>query len=158
VGVLGAEFWFIGDAISDRTRLRGELAATRSDLKAAQASLELAAETARIHRAHLDRAAEEARGWVAISNDLQSMKGRHAPLSPLLSATADRLFGSRQPADPPAPKVSADLLQPCVGYTGPVPSSEGQISDALIAEARGRNCANGKLATVAEILNSTGPQ
>lgn len=95
VGVLAGVVWFVGDAINDRTRLRGELAAARSDLKAAQASLELAAETARIHRAHLDRAAEEARGWVVISNDLQSMKGRHAPLSPLLSTTADRLFGSR---------------------------------------------------------------
>ena len=95
VGVLAGVVWFVGDAINDRTRLRGELVAARSELKAAQASLLQAEETARIHRAHLDRAAEEARGWVAISNDLQSMKGRHAPLSPLLSATAERLFGSR---------------------------------------------------------------
>jgi hypothetical protein len=48
--------------------------------------------------------------------------------------------------------VPPDLLQPCAGYTGPLPQSEGQISDALIAEARGRSCANGKLAAVAEIL------
>jgi hypothetical protein len=52
----------------------------------------------------------------------------------------------------PPPRVPADLLQPCAGYTGPVPQSEGQFSDALIAEARGRSCANGKLAAVAEIL------
>ncbi|WP_417714355.1 hypothetical protein [Pseudophaeobacter arcticus] len=52
----------------------------------------------------------------------------------------------------PPPQVPADLLQPCAGYTGPLPQSEGQISDALIAEARGRRCANGRLATVAEIL------
>ncbi|GAA6198682.1 hypothetical protein NBRC116598_41270 [Pseudophaeobacter arcticus] len=45
-----------------------------------------------------------------------------------------------------------DLLQPCAGYTGPVPQSEGQISDALIAEARGRACANGRLGAMAEIL------
>ncbi|WP_353397687.1 hypothetical protein [Pseudophaeobacter arcticus] len=45
-----------------------------------------------------------------------------------------------------------DLLQPCAGYTGPLPQSEGQISDALIAEARGRACANGRLTAVAEIL------
>lgn len=95
VGVLAGAGWLIRDAFNDRTRLRGELAATRSELASAQASLEQAAETARIHRAHLDRAADRARAWVAISNDLQSMKGRHAPLSPLLSATADRLFGSR---------------------------------------------------------------
>ena len=52
----------------------------------------------------------------------------------------------------PPPRGPPDLLQPCAGYPGPLPQSEGQISDALIAEARGRRCANGKLATVAEIL------
>ena len=57
-----------------------------------------------------------------------------------------------------APGVPADLLQPCPGYRGAPPVTEGQISDALIAEARGRDCANGKLATVAEILNPSGPQ
>ncbi len=41
------------------------------------------------------------------------------------------------------------------GYTGPVPRNEGQFSDALIAEARGRACANEKLTTIAEII---GPQ
>ncbi|MEP0155209.1 hypothetical protein [Pseudophaeobacter sp.] len=92
VAVLAGVVWFVGDAFNDRTRLRGELAAVQSDLATAQATLEQAAETARIHRAHLDRAADEARAWVALSNDLQSMEGRDAPLSPLLSATADRLF------------------------------------------------------------------
>ncbi|MFC4215097.1 hypothetical protein ACFP4H_14005 [Pseudophaeobacter arcticus] len=53
----------------------------------------------------------------------------------------------------PPPNVPADLLQPCAGYTGPLPRSEGQMSDALIAEARGRSCANGKLEAVAEILD-----
>ncbi len=52
----------------------------------------------------------------------------------------------------PPPQVPPDLLQPCAGYTGPLPQSEGQISDALIAEARGRACANGRLTAVAEIL------
>ncbi|WP_417701971.1 hypothetical protein [Pseudophaeobacter sp.] len=55
----------------------------------------------------------------------------------------------------PPPRVPADLLQPCAGYTGPLPQTEGQISDALIAEARGRRCANGKLATVAEVLTQS---
>jgi hypothetical protein len=57
----------------------------------------------------------------------------------------------------PPPRVPPDLLQPCAGYTGPPPQSEGQISDALIAEVRGRHCANGKLATVADILNKSSP-
>ncbi len=58
-------------------------------------------------------------------------------------------------ADPtrlPPPNVPADLLPPCAGYTGLVPTTEGQLSNALVAEAQGRSCANGKLATVAEIL------
>ncbi|MEQ3670202.1 hypothetical protein [Pseudophaeobacter sp.] len=56
------------------------------------------------------------------------------------------------------PRVPADLLQACAGYTGPLPQTEGQMSDALIAEAQGRACANGKLATVAEILNEERPR
>jgi hypothetical protein len=56
------------------------------------------------------------------------------------------------PARPPPPNVPADLVTPCAGYTGPVPTTEGQLSNALIAEAQGRGCANGKLTTVAEIL------
>lgn len=93
VAVLAGVVWTVGDAFNDRTRLRGELAAVRSDLAAAQATLEQAAETARIHRAHLDRAAEDARTWVALSNDLQQLEGRDAPLSSLLGATAQRLYG-----------------------------------------------------------------
>ncbi len=69
----------------------------------------------------------------------------------LLSACSDR---ASEPVIPP-PRVPADLLQPCAGYTGPLPQTEGQISDALIAEARGRRCANGKLATVAEVLTQS---
>ncbi|MEQ3677343.1 hypothetical protein [Pseudophaeobacter sp.] len=96
VGVLAGLVWFVGDAFNDRTRLRGELAATQADLATAQASLQQAAETARIHRAHLDRAADEARQWSALSNELQNMEGRDAPLSPLLAATAGRLFSTSQ--------------------------------------------------------------
>ena len=96
VAVLAGVVWTIGAAFQDRTRLRAELAATQVDLATAQATLQQAAETARIHRAHLDRAADEARAWVALSDDLQNMEGRDAPLSPLLSATADRLFSTGQ--------------------------------------------------------------
>ena len=53
------------------------------------------------------------------------------------------------------PDVPADLLQPCAGYTGPVPKTEGQLSDALIAEVQGRSCANRKLGSLAEILIQT---
>lgn len=91
VPVLAGVVWFIGDAFNDRTRLRGELAASQADLATAQASLQQAAETA-----HLARAADEARQWSALSNELQNMEGRNAPLSPLLAATAGRLFRSGQ--------------------------------------------------------------
>ncbi|MFC4217183.1 hypothetical protein ACFP4H_11845 [Pseudophaeobacter arcticus] len=96
VSVLAGVVWTVADAFQDRTHLRAELAATQADLATAQASLQQAAETARIHRAHLDRAADEARAWVALSNDLQQMEGRDAPLSPLLAATAGRLFSTSQ--------------------------------------------------------------
>ena len=52
----------------------------------------------------------------------------------------------------PPPAVPADLLRPCEGYIGPMPRIEGQLSDALIAEARGRACANGRLEAVRQIL------
>lgn len=104
--VLGGATWWVTDAFRDRTRLQGELADSQDDLRetearlgAAEAELARQAETARIHRAHLDRAADEAREWQALSNDLQQMEGRDAPLSPLLAATADRLWGRDQGAD-----------------------------------------------------------
>lgn len=52
------------------------------------------------------------------------------------------------------PPVPADLLRPCAGYVGPFPRNEGQLSDALVAEARGRSCANARILTVRKILNS----
>jgi len=52
----------------------------------------------------------------------------------------------------PPPAVPADLLRPCAGYGGPMPRTEGQFSDALIAEARGRACANAKLEALQQIL------
>lgn len=96
VGGLAGAILFITDAFRDRAQLRTDLAAVKKDLSSAKAELAQAAETAQIHRAHLDRAANEARQWQAISNDLQQMGGRDAPLSPLLAATADRLFRAGQ--------------------------------------------------------------
>ena len=72
----------------------------------------------------------------------------------LLTACMGR---NEAPIEPP-PDVPADLLQPCTGYTGPVPRNGGQLSDALIAEVRGRHCANARLATIGEILNQEKPR
>jgi len=58
----------------------------------------------------------------------------------------------------PPPQVPPDMLQGCVGWTGPRPSDEGQWADAALAEKRGRHCANGKLAAIDDILNGSGPR
>ncbi len=55
------------------------------------------------------------------------------------------------------PIVSADLLQPAPGYSGPPPRTDGELSDALIAEVRGRKLANSRIATIAEILRQSDP-
>ena len=78
------------------------------------------------------------------------------PLCFLLLLTG--CFGrDSEPIQPPQ-RVPADLLQPAPGYTGPVPQTEGQLSDALIAERRGRQAANRKLTTIGEILNEQRPR
>ncbi|MEC8195941.1 MAG: hypothetical protein VX228_06405, partial [Pseudomonadota bacterium] len=56
------------------------------------AALKQAETAAAVHRAYLARAEVDAERWRAVQNDLQSMEGRDAPLSPLLRATAERLF------------------------------------------------------------------
>ena len=93
VALAGAGWWLI-DVLSDRARLRAELVQTQAHLTQAQAALERAADVARIHRAHLSRAATETRRWSDLFNELQLMEGRDAPLSPLLGSTAERLFGT----------------------------------------------------------------
>jgi len=82
--------WFL---ISDRNQNRVDLAAAQVSTAIAELAQEQAAETARIHRAHLTCAADQARQFDAIRNDFQSMEGCDAPLSPWLRATADRLWG-----------------------------------------------------------------
>ena len=52
----------------------------------------------------------------------------------------------------PPPSVPADLLRPAAGYAGPVPRTEGQLSDALIAEVRGRQRAKAQLGAISDIL------
>eukprot|EP00919_Chromeraceae_sp_WS-2016_P061705 GHVR01146273.1.p1 GENE.GHVR01146273.1~~GHVR01146273.1.p1 ORF type:complete len:112 (-),score=26.93 GHVR01146273.1:411-746(-) len=93
LALAGVGLWLI-DVLSDRARLRAELVQTQAHLTQAQAALERAADVARIHRAHLSRAATETRRWSDLFTDLQLMEGRNAPLSPLLDTTAERLFGT----------------------------------------------------------------
>jgi hypothetical protein len=84
LGALAGSVWWVTDLFRDRLQLRSDLVAVQEDLRGARAELQRAAETAQIHRAHLDRAADEARHWAALSNELEMMGGREAPLSALL--------------------------------------------------------------------------
>jgi chromosome segregation ATPase len=93
---LAGAVWWLVDVVNDRTQLRADLAAAEKSLAGAKAELQRAAETAQIHRAHLDRVAGEARHWAALSNELELMGGRDAPLSALLGVTAARMYGARQ--------------------------------------------------------------
>ena len=99
VALLAGGAWAVLGAFRDRDHLREALAISEARLTAAEAELARQAETARIHRAHLDRAADEAREWRALSIDLQKMEGRDEPLSPFLSATVGRLWGAAQGTD-----------------------------------------------------------
>lgn len=58
----------------------------------------------------------------------------------------------------PPRQVPTDLLRGCAGYTGPMPNTEGQYSDALVAEVRGRHCANARIKSIAKILEPAGPR
>lgn len=51
--------------------------------------------------------------------------------------------------------VPADLLIPAPGWTGPVPRTAGELMDAVAAEKRGRELANARTETVANLLATT---
>jgi hypothetical protein len=50
------------------------------------------AEAAAVHRAHIARLTAEAAAWADLTNDLQSMEGRDAPLSDHLRNASRRLW------------------------------------------------------------------
>jgi len=85
----GGWLWFL---ISDRNQLRVDLTAARIEIATAQVARKQAMRAALVHRDYLARAADQARQFDAIRNDLQILEGRNAPLSPLLRATAERLW------------------------------------------------------------------
>lgn len=49
--------------------------------------------------------------------------------------------------------VDPGLLQPCSGWTGPTPQTEGELADAMLAEKRGRLTCNAQIEAVAKILD-----
>jgi len=86
---LCAALWWLS---ARNDALTAQVASLRVSVASAQHALEQAETAAAVHRAYLARAEADAERWRAIQNDLQSMEGRDAPLSPLLRATAERLF------------------------------------------------------------------
>jgi len=90
--VLASAVAWLVTLVQDRTQLQGELAAARIEIATAQVARKQAMRAALVHRDYLARAADKARQFDAIRNDLQILEGRNAPLSPLLRATADRLW------------------------------------------------------------------
>ncbi|WIY25107.1 hypothetical protein [Parasedimentitalea psychrophila] len=89
--LLVAVAWLV-NLVQDRTQLQADLVAVKIEVATARVAQQQALDVARFHRAHLARAADQARQFDAIRNDLQEMEGRDAPLSPLLRATAERLW------------------------------------------------------------------
>jgi hypothetical protein len=90
--LVAAGIWWLVNLVQERTQLQGELAAAKIEISTAKVAQEQAEEATRVHRAHLARAADQARQFDAIRNDLQTMEGRDAPLSPLLRATVEQLW------------------------------------------------------------------
>lgn len=89
LGLASALWWMTGQrdaALDDAARLKTELATATLFIENARAA-------AIVHRAHIDRLAREAAETTALLNDLETLEGQDAPLSPLLDATADRLWG-----------------------------------------------------------------
>ena len=90
--LVAAGIWWLVNLVQESAKLQGELAAAQIVIATARVAQEQALEAARVHRAHLARAADQARQFDAIRNDLQILEDRNAPLSPLLRATVDRLY------------------------------------------------------------------
>lgn len=74
-----------------RDRARAEAAEWRARHAVAEARLAQVEEAARVHRAHLERMEREAAKWRQIAEELQSLEGADAPLSPYLRAVLDRV-------------------------------------------------------------------
>lgn len=77
---------------AELVEIRAERARLDQQLVQAEADLRQAAETAAVHRAHIERMAAEDAAWAQLTRDLQSMEGRDAPLSDHNRAVAGRLW------------------------------------------------------------------
>lgn len=86
---LGGVAW---RASGQRDAAQAEADRLERELTTAIRAIEDAKMAAEVHRAHIERLAEEARETARLLAELEQMEGQDAVLSPLLDATADRLW------------------------------------------------------------------
>lgn len=78
------------------SNLHDRLDRAERERAAFQDQVKRATEAAAVHRAHIARVEQDRKVLQTTIIELQQMEGRDAPLSPLLRATADRLYGAGQ--------------------------------------------------------------
>jgi multidrug efflux pump subunit AcrA (membrane-fusion protein) len=88
LGAVGALWWVMGQ----RDSARADAARLQMDLSTARQQIELAAQTAGIHRAHISRMAKEQGRLTLLLTDLETMEGRDAPVSDYLDAAGRKLW------------------------------------------------------------------
>jgi hypothetical protein len=87
LALVGA-LWLV---MGQRDRARAEAADWKRAHAVATARLEQVEDANRVHRAHIARMEAEAARWRAVAEELQSLEGADAPLSPYLRAVLDRV-------------------------------------------------------------------
>ncbi len=90
--VLAAGWWVL-DLHGDREALRSQVRDLRVELASKDAALRKAEESARVHRAHVERAEAERARWAEIERQLMTMEDGDAPLSDFLDDAVGRVFG-----------------------------------------------------------------
>lgn len=73
-------------------KLNAELNETRIELNQNRAQLQQVEEANAVHRAYIKKLTEERQVSTKLLNDLRSLEGQDAPLSPLLKSTSDVLW------------------------------------------------------------------
>lgn len=76
------------------------------------------------------------------------------PRYPIICAALLAACGpERAPVVVAPPPIDPSLLQPCPGWQGPTPRTEGELVDAAAAERRGRMRCNAQLSSIEMIFN-----
>jgi len=87
LALVGA-LWFV---TGQRDAARADAAEWKGKHAVAMARIAQVQEAGRVHRGHLERVEAEAARWRAVAEELQSLEGVDAPLSPYLRSILDRV-------------------------------------------------------------------